>query len=200
MPKVLLYYAHPGDVFSTANAAMSKAAKSITDITYVDLYAEYPRFDIDPDREQQRLLDHDVILFQFPLFWYSTPSIIKEWQDIVLEHGFAYGAGGTRLKGKWLGLAITAAGPEEAYQPQGYQHHTLRTFLTPFEQTARLCKMHFLPPYVLFGSLQAPDKGALEPHVAGFRHLIEGLRDGGLAEEAAPDALWTAETFATETS
>ena len=51
-------------------------------VTFVDLYAEYPRFEIDVDREQARLLAHDVIVFQNPLFWYSTPAILKEWQDL----------------------------------------------------------------------------------------------------------------------
>ncbi|MEL7115599.1 MAG: NAD(P)H-dependent oxidoreductase, partial [Pseudomonadota bacterium] len=119
----------------------------------------------------------------------------KEWQDIVLEHGFAYGAGGTQLAGKRFGLALTAAGPNEAYRPQGYQHHALRTFLTPLEQTARLCKMRFLPPYVLFASLKAPDAGRIEPHADGFKHYLEGLRDGTIDHDAGPDEIWTAETF-----
>ena len=73
---------------------MAAAAREVPGITFIDLYAEYPRFDIDIDREQARLVEAGIILFQFPLFWYSTPSIIKVWQDLVLEHGFAYGSEG----------------------------------------------------------------------------------------------------------
>lgn len=198
MPKLILYYAHPGQQFSTANAALWAEAQAVEGITRVDLYAEYPRFHINPDVEQDRLRAHDIILFQFPLFWYSSPSLVKEWQDIVLEHGFAYGSGGTALSGKSFGLALTAAGPEDAYRPKGYQHQYLRTFLTPLEQTARLCQMRFLPPYVLFGSLKAPDAGRLDPHVAGYRRLLEQLRDGNLARDAAPDEVWTADAFKAE--
>lgn len=178
MQKILLYYAHPGQHFSQANAAMFKAAQDFEGITRVDLYRDYPRFDIDPDREQQRLLDHDIILFQFPMFWYSTPSILKEWQDIVLEHGFAYGSGGTRLAGKRMMLAITAAGPQDAYSPEGHQRHALRSFLRPLEQTAVLCGMAFLPPYVLYGALKAQDTGQISAHVAGYLRLLRALRDG----------------------
>ena len=185
MAKLILYYAHPGQRFSNVNKAMWTAAQSVDGITRVDLYAEYPRFDINVDREQSRLLDHEVIVFQFPLFWYSTPSLVKEWQDLVLEHGFAYGTGGTKLAGKTLMLAITAAGPEDAYTPKGYQHHHLRTFLTPLEQTARLCKMTFLPPYVLYGSLKAPGEGEVAPHAEGYRRLLQGLRDDRFDEFAA---------------
>lgn len=177
MADLLVYYAHPGHRHSHANKAMFAEANGIDDIRVVDLYAEYPRFEIDVEREQSRLLDHSVVLFQFPMFWYSTPSIIKEWLDLVLEYGFAYGSDGDSLKNKRMMLAITAAGPDEAYAPQGYQHYPIRTFLTPLEQTARLCKMHFSAPYVLFSSLHAPKDGRLEQHLIGYRNLLEAVRD-----------------------
>lgn len=156
---------------------MVAQARTVSDITFVDLYADYPRFNIDIDREQTRLLDHDVILFQFPMFWYSTPSIIKEWQDLVLEHGFAYGTGGDKLAGKTMMLAITAAGPEEAYSPGGYQNHAMRTFLTPLDQTAALCGMRFAVPFVLYGSLKASEDGRVERHAKAYRRLLTAIRD-----------------------
>ena len=187
MASVILYYAHPGQRYSRVNRHMFQAASALTDITVVDLYAEYPRFDINIDREQERLRNHDVIVLQFPLFWYSTPSLVKEWIDLVFEHGFAYGAGGTALSGKVLQLAITAAGPEDAYTDIGYQRHGLLTFLTPLQQTARLCHMRFAPPYVLYGALHTEQHDAAneqaEPtstsanHIAGFTGLLAALRD-----------------------
>ncbi len=177
MARLLIYYAHPGQRHSQVNKEMARRAEQIDGITFVDLYRQYPRHNIRVDIEQERLEAHDVILFQHPLFWYSTPSIIKEWQDLVLEHGFAYGAGGTKLAGKTMMLAITAAGPVEAYTAEGYQHFTLRTFLTPLEQTARLCKMSFPAPYVLYSSLKAPSEGQVPPHVDGYVKLIEAIRD-----------------------
>ena len=164
---------------------MAHAASKVPGITFVDLYREYPRFDVDVTVEQQRLLDHDVVLFQFPVFWYSTPSIIKEWMDLVLEYGFAYGSGGDRLSDKWMMLAATAAGPEEAYTEAGYQHYRLRTFFTPLEQTARLCDMHFPAPYVLYSSLKAPSDGQIQPHVDGYVALLEALRDDRYDLESA---------------
>lgn len=156
---------------------MLAEAKRVPDITLLDLYAEYPRFDIDIEREQRRLLDHDVLLLQFPMFWYSTPSLLKEWIDLVFEHGWAYGVGGDRLQDKRLMLAVTAGGPADAYSADGYQHFTLRTFLTPLEQTARLCLMTFTPPYVLYASLRAADDGRLQRHADGYRRLLEAVRD-----------------------
>ena len=177
MAKLIVYYAHPGHQHSHVNRYMAGAAAAVAGITFVDLYRDYPRFDINVDAEQQRLLDHDVMLFEFPLFWYSTPSIIKEWQDLVLEHGFAYGADGDKLAGKRMMLVVTAAGPEDAYSAGGYQHYPLRDFLRPLEQTARLCSMKFAAPYVLYASLRAPSTGAVEQHVAGYQRLLEAIRD-----------------------
>ena len=86
---------------------------------------------------------HDVIVFQHPLFWYSSPSIIKEWEDLVLEYGFAYGAAGTRLRGKLCLTAITTGGPPEAYDRLGYNFFTIRELLaakiTPNLQRGRCC-------------------------------------------------------------
>ena len=177
MAKLLVYYAHPGQRFSQVNRAMFDTAATVEGITLIDLYSEYPRFEIDIDREQKRLLAHDVVLLQFPLFWYSTPSLLKEWIDLVLEHGFAYGSDGDKLAGKRLMLAVSAAGSDDAYAPKGYQHYPLRTFLTPLEQTARLCHMEFSPPYTLYGSLLAPESGEVEPHAAGYRRLLAAVRD-----------------------
>ncbi len=177
MASLLVYYAHPGHRHSHVNRQMFAEANNVERIALVDLYSEYPRFEIDVDKEQQRLLAHDVILFQFPMFWYSTPSLIKEWLDLVLELGFAYGAGGDALAGKRMMLAISAAGPEDAYTEEGYQHYPLRTFLTPLERTAILCHMVFTPPYVLYASLAAPDAGLVEPHARGYRQLLEAVRD-----------------------
>lgn len=199
MARLIVYYAHPGQRHSHTNREMAKVARDMEGITSVDLYAEYPRYDIDIDKEQQRLLDHDVILFQFPLFWYSTPSLIKEWQDLVLEHGFAYGADGDRLTGKRMMLAVTAAGPQEAYSDTGYQRFPLRTFLTPLEQTAGLCGMEFTPPYVLFASLRAPNEGRVDPHVNGYRRLLQAVRDDRFNfDKVASQDLMFFETLPTE--
>ena len=99
--RILVLLAHPALGRSEANKPMVSATRKVAGVSLVDLYAEYPRFEIDIDREQARLRESDVIVFLHPLYWYSTPSLLKEWQDLVLEHGFAYGQQGTALHGKY---------------------------------------------------------------------------------------------------
>ena len=185
--RVLVLFAHPALEKSRVNRVLIDGLEAMEGVTFHDLYEAYPDLDIDVQREQALLTDHDVIVMHHPFFWYSTPALIKEWEDIVLEHGFAYGAGGDKLDGKRMLLAITAAGSEDAYTVDGYQHFPIRTFLTPLEQTARLCNMSFAPPYVLYGSLRAPDAGVVEPHVDGYIRLIEAVRDDRYDFESAGD-------------
>ena len=183
--KVLVLFAHPGQRHSRANRQLAEVASAMTGITFIDLYAEYPRFKIDIETEQSRLLAHDVIVFQFPLFWYSTPALLKEWQDLVLEYGFAYGEGGDKIAGKLFAPVVTAGGPEDFYRPGGRNNFRLRELLTPLEQTARLCGLHFVPPYVLFAALKAPGEDRLERHAEGYGTLLRALRDDRLDMEAA---------------
>ena len=177
MASLIVYYAHPAQRHSHVNRAMADKARELSDITFVDLYAEYPRHNIDVDAEQARLVAHDIILFQFPLFWYSTPSLIKEWLDLVLEYGFAYGSNGDKLSGKTLMLAVSIGGDQEAYTRDGTHRSTLKTFLSPLEQTARLCQMQYTSPFVLFGSLHARETNMIMPHADAYGRLLSALRD-----------------------
>ncbi len=183
--KVLVLFAHPGQRYSKANEQLARVASETRDVTFVDLYAEYPRFKIDVEAEQDRLLDHDAIIFQFPLFWYSTPALLKEWQDLVLEYGFAYGEGGDRIAGKLFLPVITAGGPQEFYRTGGRNNYTLRDLLRPLEQTANLCGLRFVPPYTLFAALRATGDDRLDRHAEGYANLLQALRDGTLDLEAA---------------
>jgi putative NADPH-quinone reductase len=175
--RILVLLAHPSLDRSEVNRPLAEAAAGVAGVTLVDLYAEYPTFQIDVDREQQRLRDHDIVIFQHPLYWYSTPAILKEWQDLVLEHGFAYGSTGTALAGKLLFNALTAGGPEAAYRAEGANHYTIRELLHPIEQTAVLCRMTYLPPFALFGARTAVEDGRLGSHLTAWATLLQALRD-----------------------
>ena len=98
--RILHYLLHLVQSRSVANAALWQSTRSFDGITRVHLYADYPRHNINADTEQKQLLDHDIIAFQFPMFWYAAPSLLKEWTDLVLEQGFAFGPKGDKLRGK----------------------------------------------------------------------------------------------------
>lgn len=173
--KVLLLFAHPSVHRSEVNVAIFKAAQNIVGVTAVDLYYEYPTFHIDIDKEQQRLLDHDVIIFQFPLYWYAPPAMLKEWQDLVLEYGFAYGNDAEALHGKTFFCSLSTGGKEDSYQSGGSNQFTLRELLTPLAQMAAQAGMTYLPPLPLFEARTAIESGRLQQHIQQWQGLLEAL-------------------------
>jgi glutathione-regulated potassium-efflux system ancillary protein KefG len=150
--RILILFGHPAFQTSHINRRMIEGLEQMEHVTFHDLYAAYPELDIDVEREQELLQDHDCIIFQHPMYWYSSPAIFKEWQDLVLEHGWAYGSKGKALEGKLFFNAMTTGAPKISFQKGGFQDHTVREFLSPFMQMARLCKMIPLPPFVIHGS------------------------------------------------
>jgi glutathione-regulated potassium-efflux system ancillary protein KefG len=185
--RILVLFAHPAPHKSWVNRRLLQAIAGLEGVTVNDLYEHYPSFHIDVKREQALLLEHDVIVFQHPFYWYSSPAILKEWQDLVLEHGFAYGAGGTALVGRRFLSAITTGGQQEAYGRTGANRFAMRELLAPFEQTARLCGMDYLPPFVVHGTHLLREPGQIEPYARDYRRLLMGLRDGTLRWEGLGD-------------
>ncbi len=182
--KILVLFAHPAFHKSKVNKLIVEGMQGFEGITFHDLYQEYPESYIDIKREQELLSQHDVIVFQFPLFWYSTPSILKEWQDMVLEHGWAFGSEGNALKDKLFLCSITAGGPERAYQIGQFHNHTINQLLSPLRQTAVLCKMIPLPPFVVFGS-HAFEASEVKNQADGLMKLLGTMRSGDFNLEEA---------------
>jgi glutathione-regulated potassium-efflux system ancillary protein KefG len=174
--KILILFAHPAFHKSRVNRVLAGAVRELPGVTFHDLYEDYPDLDIDARREQALLLAHDVVVLHHPFFWYSTPAILKEWQDLVLEHGWAYGREGTALRGKWMMNVLTTGGRESAYHREGHNRFTIRELLAPIEQTARLCGMSYLPPFVAHGTHRMPPE-EMEDHATDLRRLIVALRD-----------------------
>lgn len=187
---VLILFAHPAIGRSRVNRNLIAAVEDLPGVTVHDLYDNYPDFQIDVDREQELLRTHSAIIFHHPLYWYSSPSILKEWQDLVLTHRWAYGKGGDALAGKIAVQAITAGGGAGAYGRDGQNRFTVRELLAPFEQTCRLCGIDWLGAFAVFGSLElgGGDDAKTRAHAESYRELVESLRDGTLDIEAARGA------------
>ena len=188
MRRVLVLFAHPVLERSRVNKRLVAAIRDLSGVTIHDLYEAYPTFAIDVAREQELLREHDIVVFQHPFYWYSTPAILKEWQDLVLEHGWAYGHSGTQLRGKITFNAITTGGPESAYRTGGYNRFTIRELLAPWDQTAHLCGMRFLAPFAVHAALRVSGDADMATARAAYRALLEALRDDRLDLDRAAAA------------
>ena len=186
MNRILVLFAHPALEKSRVNRQLAAAVRELPGVTFHDLYEAYPEFDIDVRREQDLLVEHDMIVLQHPFFWYSTPALLKEWQDLVLAHGWAYGSEGKMLQGKQALSVVTTGGREQAYDPEGLNRFTMRQFLAPIEQTFRLCGVEYRPPFIVHGTLGMTGE-EIRSHAEDYRRLLEALREETVDWAAVPD-------------
>ncbi|TXH89056.1 MAG: NAD(P)H dehydrogenase [Rhodoferax sp.] len=170
-PTIYLVAAHPHWERSRVNRQLLQAAQSQPQVQVCDLFGRYPDYAIDVAREQQALVATQLVVLLHPVQWYSMPALLKLWLDEVLVLHWAYGAKHV-LRGKDLWLVASTGGSEHSYHPQGYNRYFFDAFLPPYEQTAALCGMRFLPPMVLHGAHAASDSAVAE-HVATFAERLQ---------------------------
>ena len=191
MDKILVLFAHPNYQKSVLNKSLIQKYIGKPLITFHDLYEEYPNFLIDIEREQDLLRAHDVIIFQHPLYWYSSPALLKEWMDVVFQHGFAYGADGRELKHKTFVSVVTTGADPISYQ----NDNSLRNIMQPFERTVRFCNMDYLPPFVIHGGLKIKSehtesqvaKEMLKTQVMLFDGFLKDLINGDIKHQEIDD-------------
>ncbi len=194
---ILIILAHPRPRQSTVVMRMAAQAAKIEGVTVHDIYAEYPDFLIDVPAEQELLRQHEVVIFLHPFNWYSAPALLREWQDVVLEYGFAYGRHGQELRDKVFFNAVSAGRSIAEYSGEHETHFTLRQLAAPFEQMAQLCGMIYLPPFALTSARTAAAEDRLAPHLDTWRDLLHALAAGTLnLERAAASPFLGAETLA----
>jgi glutathione-regulated potassium-efflux system ancillary protein KefF len=154
---IRLIAAHPNWHESRVNRLLFEQARALPRVDWLDLYASYPDYAIDVDREQAALAGKRLLVLLHPVHWYAMPALAKLWVDEVLSYGWAYGQGGDALRGMDCWLVASTGGPADSYQPEGYNRFAFEAFLPPYVQTANLCGMRFLPPLLIHGAHRISD-------------------------------------------
>ena len=153
--KTLVILVHPDMENSRINKSWKEELEKYPDkITIHELYKKYPDWNIDIKKEQELILKHDNIIFEFPLYWYSSPPILKKWLDDVLSFNWAYG-NEYRLKGKNIGFAVSVGGPETEYSKTGSVKFSMNEILIPFETTVEYIKANLISHYILFDATES---------------------------------------------
>jgi glutathione-regulated potassium-efflux system ancillary protein KefF len=184
---IQIVYAHPYPDRSRAGRALLAGVSDLPGVTVRSLYALYPDFAIDVDAERLALSRADVLVWQSPFYWYGMPSLLHLWIEKVLGAGWAYGAGGTAVRGKKVLWVTTTGAPGAAYQPGGMHGHPFEAFVPAISQTAIFCGMKWLGPLVVHGAHRISDAD-LGESVARYRRTLERLTVTATPREAAPDA------------
>ncbi|MCS3432568.1 NAD(P)H-dependent oxidoreductase [Klebsiella sp. BIGb0407] len=177
--KTLVIVAHPDMKNSVINQNWVKALRADPELyTVHELYAAYPDGKIDVAYEQKLLEAHDNIILQFPIYWFSSPPLLKQWQDDVLTYGWAYGSkSGYKMKGKNVALAVSAGIRLEDFAEQGRYKYSLEEVLRPFEMTFNYINSNYLPHFGFYGTELA---GEIAPEVLAqsaedYRNFIASL-------------------------
>lgn len=171
MTKALVIYAHPAHQRSRANQALLNSIADLTNVTIHDLYEHYPNFFIDVAAEQALLEEYDLIILQHPVYWYNMPALLREWQDLVLEYGFAYGKGKRKLAGKKFWVVMTAGAPEHTYEGSAVNERPLSDYFLHYERMANVCGLKQYPTFELYYSRHISD-AELNQRCADFRATL----------------------------
>ncbi|MDB5918447.1 MAG: uncharacterized protein JWR40_2681 [Massilia sp.] len=172
--RLLVLYAHAAPHLSRVNRRLADAARLCEGVYLRDLYETYPDFYIDVAREQALVAQAEVLVFLHPFQWYGMPALMKEWVDCVLTEGWAYGAGSSVMQGKGYWLVATAGGAADDYAVGERHGRPFADYLAPFEQTAALCGMQWIEPYILHAA-HAVDAATVDAHVERFGELLRSL-------------------------
>lgn len=149
-----------------------------------DLYALYPAGRLgaaDIAAEQAALVEHETIIFQFPIYWYSCPALLRTWLDEVYAFGWAYGedeavpgTSGRMLAGKRFACAVSAADTPESYAASGKLGFTMEQMLTPFYATANYVGAVQVPSFTFYRAEEATDD-AVDASAADYVSWLRAL-------------------------
>jgi len=179
---ILIVFAHPYPRRSHANKALINVVSQLKHVVIDDLYGKYPDFHINIAEEQQLLAQAKLIIFQFPLYWYNVPAMLKQWQEVVLTPGFGFSKQNNKnaLQGKPCMAVVTTGHKKRSYQDGGYDCYSLEDFLRPLEQLADHCKMVYHPPLVLHQAHRASSEELSQVAEKYTQHLQALYNDGAL--------------------
>lgn len=189
MDKTLVVVAHPHMEKSRVNKRWVEELNKHSDlITVHHLYPAYPDKIIRIEREQDLLVEHGRLVLQFPLQWYGTPSLLKQWLDEVFTVEWLFGPGRV-VAGKELVLAVSIGGTEAAYQAGGLIGYTVSELLRPLQAFANQIGVTLLPHFKLHDAKQTTDDQLAASSTAYIRHILNPELDPRIARQRMIDEL-----------
>ncbi|MEW6467763.1 MAG: NAD(P)H-dependent oxidoreductase [Bacteroidota bacterium] len=145
------------DFKKTANGDYFKYQSEQVNAYQHDLYAA------DLKAEMDKLVWADLVIFSFPLWWFSVPAILKGWVDRVFAMGFAYGAGkgvyeNGVFRGKRSMALFTTGGPEAAYGPTGKNGTMDQTLFPIHHGMLYFVGMSVIEPFIAYSPARLSDE------------------------------------------
>ncbi|OXM15175.1 NAD(P)H-dependent oxidoreductase [Paenibacillus herberti] len=175
--KTLVIVTHPNPETSIINKRWVEELKKYPEkYTVHELYKSYPDGKIDVEKEQQLIESHGNLVLQFPLYWFNSPPLLKQWLDEVFTYGWAYGSSGDKLKNRKAALAVSVGGEEQLYQKEGKFNRTMDEILSPFETTFLYCKSDYRSFFSIYGvETNTPPADELDKNAQDYVKFIDNM-------------------------
>ena len=168
MKKILLLSCHPDIQNSLGNKTLLNAVKDIEGVTAMDVYKE----EFNVERYRKAFNEADVLLFQFPLYWGSAPSMLKKWSDEIFIQLIENMAG----KGKKIMVAVTCGASKSEFSATGYNLFPIEALVAPYHLQANFSGMGWLPPFAIYDmeNAELKEKSAAEG-AKEYRKVVESI-------------------------
>lgn len=175
--KTLVIIIHPDMESSVINKRWVEELNKYPHKYYLhQLHQVYPDEKIDVLAEQKLIEQYDKIVFQFPLYWFSSPPLLKKWFDVVLTYGWAYGSkSGYKVGGKKIALAMSVGIDEDEYEPTGKYKYTLEELTRHFELTFEYIKADYKMFFAYYGIERNSSREWIEKSVAPYTDFLSKL-------------------------
>ncbi len=132
----------------------------------------------DVTAEQEKVMWADLIIFQFPLWWFGMPAILKGWVDRVWARGFAYYTGRKydtgMLRGKLGLICVTTGTSADTYAPDGIDGSLFDTLWPINNGVFRYTGCDVVEPYFVFMPAKMSDSER-EEALSGWRAKLHNI-------------------------
>ncbi|MCR8969658.1 NAD(P)H-dependent oxidoreductase [Facklamia sp. 7083-14-GEN3] len=148
--QAICYIAHDHLANSSSQQFLIASGEALSKIDYVDLTAEWERKGFfDSNQELARITNYDRILFQFPLYWYQAPAILKIWMDQVFNEQLNIKQTQKILKDKEFGIVLTVGSRLDSFQPGERAGVSITDLMSPYYAWANYFDMKYRPPFII---------------------------------------------------
>lgn len=136
-------------------------------------------FSADIESEIEKLEWCDLLILQFPLWWFGLPAVLKGWVDRVFAMGRTYGGGRIYEDGvfrrKQALLSLTTGGPEEGYS-EGVARGDMTAILLPIHRSMLFVGFDILAPQLVYGPVRMTDEER-EQQLATYDERLQNISD-----------------------
>lgn len=169
--QVVVLLTHPNIKESRANKALMDAISDMGEVAIYNLYEMRVEDAFNAEIWSTIISHASALVFQFPFYWMSAPSLLKRWLDEV----FTYLAKTLAVAGKTLMVVTTAGSEHDAYRSGGRNRFTVDELLRPYQASAVHAGMVWQTPLIVYGMGTSEASKNIAEGINCYKQRIEAL-------------------------